>query len=79
MITLVLLEQEALAKDMETQFDEALNSASSLSDPLQQQIEDDLEKVTQMFLEMQDIVTLIKSDMASVMGISITNQDNDGD
>ena len=38
-----------------------------------------LKKVTNVFLEMQKLVTLIKSDMASIMGITITNQDNDGD
>jgi len=35
--------------------------------------------MTTVFIEMQKIVVLFKSDMASLMGISITNQDNDGD
>ena len=76
---LELLGEEALAKQIEAQFDSAFEAASQLSDPLSQNIENDLDQVTNVFLEMQKIVPLLKADMASKMGIIITNTDNDGD
>ena len=76
---LVALEAEALAADIEAQWDASIDFAKTLQDPLDQQIEEDLEKVTNMFLELQKLVPFIKADMASIMGITLTNQDNDGD
>ena len=43
------------------------------------EIENDIDKVLDVFLEMQKLVPLLKSDMASIIGVAITNQDNDGD
>ena len=57
----------------------SITVAQGLSDPLSEQIETDVDAVTDVFLELQKIVVLLKSDMASTMGITITNQDNDGD
>lgn len=73
------LDQEVLSERINSNFDKLIASAEQLSAPLSQQIETDNESVIQVFLNMQDLVAIFKSDMASVMGISITNQDNDGD
>ncbi len=76
---LVAIDAADLAEDMQAQFDLAQLAADNLSDPLADQIDADLDAMTNVFIEMQKIVVLVKSDMASLMGISITNQDNDGD
>ena len=76
---LVELEANTLAADIEAQWNASIEFAKTLNDPLDQQIEEDLEKVTNMFLELQKLVPLLKADMASLMGITLTNQDNDGD
>lgn len=76
---LVAIDAADLAEDMQAQFDLAQLAADNLSDPLVDQIDADLDAMTNVFIEMQKIVVLVKSDMASLMGISITNQDNDGD
>lgn len=76
---LVAIDAEDLAIDIQAQFDMAQLAANNLSDPLADQIDTDLDAMTNVFIEMQKVVVLIKSDMASLMGISITNQDNDGD
>lgn len=76
---LVAINAKDLADDMQAQFDIAQLATDNLSDPLADQIDADLDAMTNVFIEMQKIVVLVKSDMASLMGISITNQDNDGD
>lgn len=76
---LLLLEESELAEDLKSQWSSTINTAKALNDPLPDQIDTDLDAVTHVFLEMQKIVVFIKADMASVMGITITNQDNDGD
>jgi len=76
---LVAIDAKDLADDIQLQFDAAQAAANDLSDPLGDQIVADVDKVTNVFLEMQKLVVFFRSDMASLMGISITNQDNDGD
>lgn len=76
---LVAIDATDLAEDIQAQFDVAQLAANNLADPFINQIDTDLDSVTNVFIEMQRVVVLIKSDMASLMGISITNQDNDGD
>ncbi len=76
---LVALDAQDLADDILAQFDKLITDTQTLKDPFSAQIEDDIDTVNNYFLEMQKIVPLLKSDMASLMGITITNQDNDGD
>lgn len=76
---LVAIDAKDLADDMLTQFEVTKTAANDLTDPYGEQINTDVEKVTNVFIEMQKLVVFFKSDMASLMGISITNQDNDGD
>ncbi len=76
---LELLDQADIAADMKVRFDDAQAKAGNLVNSFSEQIDTDNDALVKVFLSLQEIVTLIKSDMASVMGITITNQDNDGD
>ena len=76
---LEMLDAKELADDIQAQFKSTIDQALTLNDPLSKEIEINLDKVLDVFLQMQTLVPLLKSDMASLMGISITNQDNDGD
>ena len=76
---LVAIDAKNLADDMQAQFDITQLATDNLADPLGNQIDTDLDALTNVFIEMQKLVVFIRSDMASLMGISITNQDNDGD
>lgn len=68
-----------LTEEIQTQIDEAQAALGQLSDPLSQQIEENNDPVLTSFEELQQVVTLLKADMTSVLGITITYQDNDGD
>ncbi|WP_445665257.1 imelysin family protein [Fodinibius sp. AD559] len=68
-----------LSNEIQTQMDEAQSALEGLNDPLSQQIEENNDPVLSTFEEMQQVVTLIKADMTSILGITITYQDNDGD
>ena len=69
-----------LSDEIQTQIDEAQDSLGQLSDPLSQEIEDgNNDPVLTSFQELQDVVVLLKADMTSILGITITFQDNDGD
>ncbi|WP_412060527.1 imelysin family protein [Rubrivirga sp. IMCC45206] len=68
-----------LADEIVAEFDQAIAALEALRDPLDDQIRTDNAPVLAAFQEMQDVVVLLKADMASVLGVSITFQDNDGD
>lgn len=68
-----------LANEIQSEIDEAQAALEQLNDPLSQQIEENNEPVLTAFEELQKVVTLIKADMTSILGITITYQDNDGD
>ena len=76
---LVAIDAKGLADDIQAQFEITKTAANDLTDPFGEQIATDVEAVTNVFIEMQKLVVFFKADMASLMGISITNQDNDGD
>lgn len=73
------LEADALADEIESELDGAIAALEALDDPLSEQIETDNDPVLTAFTELQEIVVLLKADMTSVLGITITYQDNDGD
>ena len=73
------IDQPVLADQINNHFTILLEKVERLDPSIAQQIEIDNEALIEVFLSMQDLVAIFKSDMASVMGISITNQDNDGD
>lgn len=68
-----------LSDQIESQFSKAQTALEQLSDPLSEQIENNNEPVTKAFQELQGLTALLKADMSSVLGITITFQDNDGD
>lgn len=70
---------EELTDDIKSQIDEAQSALEQLSDPLSQQIENNNEAVLTSFEELHAIVSMLKADMTSALGITITYQDNDGD
>ena len=76
---LIFIQANTLDNDIDTELDEAISDASKLTDPLSQNIEDDNDRVIQVFTSLQDALVLLKVDMTSLLGITITNQDNDGD
>ena len=78
-VYLEAIDQPGLVIDLTAAFTEANSRIESLADNFRDQIEVDEMPLIEVFLALQDIVTLIKSDMVSVIGITITNQDNDGD
>lgn len=73
------IDQGQIADDIIAAFENALTLTQALDPNLKTQIETDNDKMIELFMAIQEAVTLIKSDMSSVMGITITNQDNDGD
>lgn len=60
-------------------FNEAQVALSNLNDPLQDQIMNQPEAVESVYNLLQSVVPLIKADLPSALGISITFADNDGD
>ena len=73
------LDAEALATEIVTEFDEAIAALKALTDPLSEQIEGNNDPVLTAFTELQDVIVLLKADVTSVLGVTITYQDNDGD
>lgn len=76
---LVSLDASGLSEDIVTDIDQAIAALQNLNDPLSGQIENNNDPVLTAFQELQDVVVLLKADMASVLGVTITFQDNDGD
>jgi predicted lipoprotein len=76
---LIALDASSLSDEIKVQLNEAVTALQGLNDPLSSQIESNNEPVTAAFQELQDVLVLIKADMASALGVSITFQDNDGD
>jgi predicted lipoprotein len=70
---------QALADEISTRLDKAVSAQQELNDPLSAQIEENNEPVTQAFTQLQDVISLLKADMTSILGVTITFQDNDGD
>lgn len=73
------LNATALADDILNRLAGAVSGLEELSDPLSEQIQNNNQPVLDAFAQMQEVVTLIKADMPSVLGVTITFQDNDGD
>jgi predicted lipoprotein len=73
------IDQAALVDDVRVLFVTAIQQTRQLDNSFSDQIMTDEKPMVELFLTLQGNVALMKSDMASVMGIAITNQDNDGD
>lgn len=66
---------EAIAEKIEA----VLSALDVIDLPLAEQIKTDNAPVQQVFAEMQRLAVLLKTDMASALGVVISYQDNDGD
>lgn len=76
---LAALKKEALAGQVTAQFDIVISSLEAIPDPLSTTITADPAKVEAAYKEIQKLLTLIKTDVASATGVQITFMDNDGD
>ena len=73
------LDAADLSNDIKAAIGHARSALDALGDPLSKQIEDDNAAVAEAFQAMQPLVVLLKADMTSVLGVTVTFQDNDGD
>lgn len=73
------LNKEALASQVISQFDIVIAKLAALQDPLSTTLVNDPAKVEDAYKEIQKLLTLIKTDVASATGVQITFMDNDGD
>ncbi len=72
-------EGQSLAALIDAQFKSAIESIDRLTDPLAAQIEDDNETVEAAYIEVTKNVVNLKTDMPSVLCVSITYIDNPSD
>jgi uncharacterized protein len=68
-----------LSTAIKSQLTTTINKLQSIPDPLSQTILNNPSVVDAVYLEMQKLVVLFKTDMPSALGVLITYQDNDGD
>ena len=72
-------ENTPLEEEIVNRFNLAHVEIQNLSDPLIDQIQNEPETVETVYYSLQSVVPVIKADMPSSLGISITFNDNDGD
>jgi len=76
---LVLLGKEQLNTDVLAQFDVALAALQAIPDPMSAAFTGNAALVETAYREVQKLLTLIKTDVASATAVQITYMDNDGD
>jgi predicted lipoprotein len=76
---LVALKKQQLSADVLKQFDVAINSLKAVPDPLSTALVNNKTQIDAAYKEIQILLTLIKTDVASATGVRITYQDTDGD
>ena len=76
---LVSLKKEPLNSDVLTQFDVVVGKLESIPDPLSESFITDPAKVEDAYKEIQKLLTLLKTDVSSALGVQISFMDNDGD
>ncbi|WP_316791331.1 imelysin family protein [Pedobacter frigoris] len=76
---LVALNKKALSDDVLKQFDLAIAKLSAIPDPLSTALTGKSTEIEAAYREIQILLTLIKTDVASATGVRITYQDTDGD
>jgi predicted lipoprotein len=76
---LVLLKKDQLNKDVLAQFDVTLNALKAIPDPMSAAFTSNAALVEEAYKQIQKLLTLIKTDVASATGVQITYMDNDGD
>ena len=76
---LVSLNHAALNDEVTTQFNKVLAALQLIPDPLSTSLTAEPAKVEAAYKEIQKLLTLFKTDVASATGVQITFTDNDGD
>lgn len=76
---LIALNQSTLNSDILAQFDLALATLKAIPDPLSNTLLTNPTKVDEAYKEIQKLVTLMKTDVASATAVQISYADNDGD
>ena len=76
---LVLLKKETLANQVLTQFDVAINAINAIPQPMSASFSKNPVQVDEAYRQVQKLLTLIKTDVASATSVQITYMDNDGD
>jgi predicted lipoprotein len=76
---LVSLKKESLNNDILTQFDVAIAKLQQIPDPLSLSFTAQPTTVDAAYKEIQKLLTLLKTDLASATAVQITFTDNDGD
>ncbi|MFT3936158.1 MAG: imelysin family protein [Chitinophagaceae bacterium] len=76
---LVLLKKDQLNKDVLAQFDIAINSLKAIPDPLSAAFTNNAALVDEAYKQVQKLLTLLKTDVASATAVQINYMDNDGD
>jgi uncharacterized protein len=76
---LILLKKDQLNNDVLAQFDVAINSLEAIPDPLSDSFTNNAPLVEEAYKQVQKLLTLIKTDVASATGVQINYMDNDGD
>ncbi|PWJ39379.1 imelysin family protein [Sediminitomix flava] len=68
-----------LSKEILAQFELIHSKLDALADPLADQLEAEDSKLEELYVAMKDMTFMIKSEMSTALGVSITYQDSDGD
>ncbi len=76
---LVLLKKDALAQQVLTQFDVAIKAIEAIPQPMVASFAKNPTQVEEAYRQVQRLLTLMKTDVASATSVQITYQDNDGD
>jgi len=76
---LVSLNKETLNNDVLAQFDMVISKIEAIPDPLSTSFTEDADKVEEAYKEIQKLLTLLKTDISSALGVQISFMDNDGD
>lgn len=76
---LVALKHETLRNDVMAQFDLVIAKIDAIPDPLSDSFTAQPALVENAYKEIQKLLTLLKTDVASATGVQITFMDNDGD
>jgi predicted lipoprotein len=76
---LIALNQGQLNTDVLAQFDIAIEKLRAIPDPLSESLRTHTPQVDAAYKDIQKLLTLLKTDVASATSVSITFMDNDGD
>jgi uncharacterized protein len=76
---LIALKHAELNTDVLAQFDLAMNKLKAIPDPLSYTLQTQPATVDAAYKEVQKLVTLLKTDVASATAVQISYTDNDGD